>query len=286
MRTTWTNYLRRMAAVSAIGTSAMMASAESYAWAEAYDNAGNAPYADGWQDGDNGGSGFRPWASGYSGTGGLAHPAPKFIATTPLAGNSLGIPVFGLTTSNRGYYTDTSEVTRFFSHPLAVGTTFSADVDGPELFPAGFGFDYSVGATFQLCSGTSCSAGGERFGMFSNVSFNPNWTATSNNDTGIASSNSFHLEMTLVTPESFDLVLTPVGGGAPLFSLTNQALGGTAGEPITFFRATVYGTGSSADGTRELFFNNMSVVPEPGTGALLVLGAGVFASSTYRRRKE
>lgn len=289
MKTTWTHFLRQMAAVTAIGASAMMASATNYAMAAASDNAGNAPYADDWQAGDNGGSGFGPWAVGYSGTTPLAHADARFIDfAPPLAGHSLGSPAFGLTTSNRAYYFDTSEVSRLFSTPLAVGQTFSMDVDGPVLSPGGFGFDYGVGAVIRLCSGV-CVGGPnttERFGIFSNVVFNPNWTATSGNDTGIPSPDSFHLEMTLITPNTYDLVITPVGGGAPLYTLSGESLGGPAGAAIDTLQISVYGTGSTADGSRELFFNNLSVVPEPGCGVLLVLGASGLAMGALRRKRD
>ena len=70
-------------------------------FAAAADNAGNAPYANGWQDGDNGGFGFAPWTSAFSGDPAvLMHGGPKFVdVAPPLAGNSLGSPAFGLTTS-------------------------------------------------------------------------------------------------------------------------------------------------------------------------------------------
>src|SRR5215213_904034 len=67
----------------------------------ASDNASNPAYSDGWQAGDNGGTGFGAWTFGFSGTTSqLLHP-PQFIANAPLAGNSLGAPAFALTTSDQ-----------------------------------------------------------------------------------------------------------------------------------------------------------------------------------------
>src|SRR3954447_171263 len=75
----------------------------------AADNASNAAYADGWQAGDNGGTGFGPWTLSFSGSGsGLLYP-PQFIDRTPLAGDSLGAPSFALTTGDQRSAFETSE---------------------------------------------------------------------------------------------------------------------------------------------------------------------------------
>src|SRR5262245_57506914 len=58
-RTNWKKLGRRTAAC-ALGGSAALASATSYAQT-AFDNASDPVYADGWQAGDNGGFGFTPW---------------------------------------------------------------------------------------------------------------------------------------------------------------------------------------------------------------------------------
>jgi hypothetical protein len=50
----------------------------------ASDSASDPAYADGWQAGDNGGSGFEPWTFAFSGDpSALAHAAPQFIDTAP-----------------------------------------------------------------------------------------------------------------------------------------------------------------------------------------------------------
>ena len=205
-----------------------------------------------------------------------------------MAGNSLGAPAFALTTSDRAYFFDTSEVTRTLTTPFGVGQTFSADVDGPLLTftPDSFDFDFGTGATFQLCANGVCGGGNERFGLFTNITFNEDWTTVGGGSThtGVASPDSFHLELTLLPGDKYDLVMTPVGGGAPLFSQSGASLVGPAGAAIDNIRITVYGTGSSADGSKELFFNNLSIVPEPSSLTLMFAAAcGLVAS--LRRRK-
>jgi hypothetical protein len=249
------------------------------AFGQAADNAGNPPYADGWQDGDNGGTGFAPWTSAFSGDSTMIlHGGPKFIDNGPLAGNSLGKPAFALTTSDRAFFFDTSEVNRSFTTPLAVGQTFSIDVDGSALDPSAPGF--SIGNTVQLMN----SANQERFGLFTNNQFNgDNWTSTGSANTGVAAAAAFHLAFTLVTADTYNMVMTPVGGGAPLFSQTGGTLAGTAGTAVDHIRISDYGTGSSADGSTELFFNNLRVaVPEPSSVAHTAL-ALPFCGISRRR---
>jgi hypothetical protein len=237
----------------------------------AQDNAGNAAYADGWQAGDNGGTGFGAWTFAFSGDpAALVHPAPQFIDTPPpLLGNSLGSPAFALTTSARPTLTDTSSARRNLVTPLTTGLTFHLDVDGSALDPTAPLF--TIGNTIQLF-GTD---GTERWGMFTNNGFvGNNWASTGDVNTGVPAANAFHLALTVTGVNTFNLVLTPVGGGAPLFT-QNGTLTGTAGTAINSLLVTDYGTGSSADGSREIFFNNIRVtaVPEPGSAALVALAA-------------
>lgn len=221
----------------------------------ASDNAGNPAYADGWQAGDNSGAGFGPWVFSFSGDGsGLFH-APQFIDNGPLAGNSLGAPAFALTTGDRRNDFETSEVRRTLNVPIGVGQTLSADVDGSALDPQAPSF--TIGNTFDLL-GTN---GSERFSLFTNNDYhNNNWTATGDANTGVTAARSFHIDFTLVTANTYDLVLTPISGGAPLFTQAGAPLAGTAGIGINRIRITAYGTGSSTNGSKELFFDNLAII--------------------------
>ena len=60
MKNSWTKTFRRLAAACTVAGSTALSSATCYA-AAAFDNASDPVYADGWQAGDNGGSGFTPW---------------------------------------------------------------------------------------------------------------------------------------------------------------------------------------------------------------------------------
>jgi hypothetical protein len=224
----------------------------------AADDASQSAYADGWQSGDNGGSGFGPWALDYSGLlPGLFH-APQFIDRLPLSGNSLGAPAFGLTTGNRDLFSDTSEARRSFSAPLGIGQTVSVDIDGSALDPAARKF--SSGNTFQLF-GTN---GQERFGLYTNNGFlGDNWVVTGDINTGIPAAASFHMDFTLATANTYNLSLLPIGGGSPLFVQTGRVLTGITNTGINSLRISAYSTGSSALGDKELFFDNL-MITAPG----------------------
>jgi hypothetical protein len=224
----------------------------------ASDNASNASYADGWQTGDNGGIGFGPWTLSFSGSGsGLLYP-PQFIDRTPLPGNSLGAPAFGLTTGDQRTAFETSEVRRPLVVPLAVGQTLTANIDGSVLDP--HAPSYSIGNTFDLLAAN----GSERFSLFTNNDYHINrWTVTGDFDTGISAGSSFRIDFTLTSANSYNLVLSPVNGGAALFTQTGATLAGTAGASIATLRITDYGTGSSSDGSKEYFFDGL-MITAPG----------------------
>jgi hypothetical protein len=239
----------------------------------ATDNAGNPAYATEWTAGSNGGTGFGPWSFAFSGDLSLlvhptpANPSPQFIDfAPPLTGNSLSSPAFALTTSDRPFFGDTSEVNRMFNVPLAVGDTFQVDVNGSALSATAPPF--TIGNTLQLIGAN----GMERWGMFTNNGYlGNNWVATGDANTGIPAGNAFRVAFTLTGPDSYDLVITPVGGGAPLYSQTFGALTGTSGVGITSIRISAYGTGSTADGNAELFFNNLLVFRgAPRVGSITV----------------
>jgi hypothetical protein len=220
----------------------------------AFDDASQTAYANGWQAGDNGGAGFGPWSFTFSGNvNDLVHP-PQFIDNAPLAANSLGAPAFALSTGDRPNQYDTSEVRRTLTVPISVGQTFSADVDGSALSSNAPAF--TTGNTLDLF-GTD---GSERFSLFTNNQYhNDRWTATGDADTSIPAGNAFHVAFTLLTANTYSLVLSPIGGGTPYFTQLNAPLAGTANVAINRVRITAYGTGSSANGSKELFFNNLAI---------------------------
>src|SRR5436853_634250 len=60
----------------------------------ASDDASQAPYTNGWQAGDNGGTGFGPWTFAFSGLRTDLLYDPQFVDRGPLAGDHLDAPTF------------------------------------------------------------------------------------------------------------------------------------------------------------------------------------------------
>jgi hypothetical protein len=257
LRRTATMSLKRIVATIVLAATCLTAlvltrSARSAVFAA--DNASNAAYSDGWQAGDNGGTGFGPWIFSFSGSGSGLLYLPQFIDNGPLPGDSLGAPSFALTTGDQRSAFETSEVRRTFTAPLLVGEMLSADINGSALDSRAPAF--TIGNTFDLL-GTN---GSERFSLFTNNEYHAGrWTATGDADTGIQPGSSFHVDFTLVSANTYNLVLSPVAGGAPLFAQMGAPLAGTTNVGIDRLRITDYGTGSSADGSKELFFDNLTV---------------------------
>lgn len=248
----------------------------------AHDDASSPAYADGWDDGDNGGVGFGPWNLSFDGDANSLNPAynsdPHFIdgvGVGPLGTNLLGSPAFGLTTDNS---TGASvEASRSFLEPWKVGQRFSLEIDGSALEGAA-----RIGNLFELVGADGIA----RYSLRTSLGSADDHWIVNGRDSEIPAGDAFRLSLTLTSPDTFTGSILPFAGGFGLFSL-NAPFGGTAGEPIIGFRMRASGTGSSADGAREFFFNNLALtranVPEPMSATLAALTCGVgFA---VRRRK-
>ncbi len=247
----------------------------------AHDDASQSPYADGWDDGDNGGTGFGPWSLSFDGDASALHASyssdPHFIdgvGIGPLGANLLGAPAFGLTSDSST--ANVAEATRSFSEPMKINQTFKVEIDGSALEG-----DPRIGNAFELMG----ADGVPRYTLRTSLgSADDHWTVNGL-DTDIPAGDAFSLSFTLTAVDTYSASIFPHVGGFGLFTL-NASLGGTAGEDITGIRARTFGTGSSADGARELFFDNLELtrvnVPEPTT---LVLAAAILGIGLNMRRR-
>lgn len=250
----------------------------------ASDNAGNPPYADGWQTGDNGGSGFGAWTLSATGAGVNSIDFPPDNAD-----NQLGAPAFSLASDNRPFFFDTNDAKRSFTGGLGVGNTFSIDVDGAVLKSSGGGFD--AGSAIALQNAT----GEELLSLYNNESFLSNrWLVsdggTNNNAqtlTDVEAAQGFNLKMSISSASTYALKVTPfdptVNGGLPyLFSGNLKSPAG--GQAVDQLRIFTYGTGLA----NPLYVNNLQttpgVVPEPSSIALLLLGSLAGIRCAARRK--
>jgi hypothetical protein len=229
----------------------------------ASDNASNSPYQPGnsWNASDNGGTGFGAWS--FAATGGGNH----FIGATGEGQN----PSFGLFAGGNGA-TDLSSATRpFTGGGLGVGQSFKMDLGSTanNLTGGNVGFNLLDGTTpvftMEFRSGDTTwqlNDGGTDFGA-----------------TGIT--------LQANTPINFSFTFN---GGSSYTVFIKEGSTTFGGTPFTASSTLTNITGvkmfSNKQGSNENFgFNNLAIVPEPSTLALLagpvLLGGWLF----LRRRR-
>lgn len=221
-----------------------------FAATEGTDNASN--YGGTWTNGSNGGTGFGGWTI-TDGDGG------HYIGATGLGSNTFGL--------FNNFTTTTTDAIRPFTGALAPGQTFSIDLGFSPFANAG-----SVG--INLRSGTnevitlSTTGAGDWILNDGGSDFSAGATATAN------------------TPFSFSFTYN--GGSSYSFSLTGSAGGvnftsSNAGiSSIDNLRIFNFNQGPGAN----LGFDNLAIVPEPSSLALLagpaLLGAWFFVRRRHR----
>lgn len=245
----------------------------------AFDSASDPAYAGRWTAGSNGGTGFGPWDFTRSSYGPLLGPAAwggltHFIDNAPLPANNLGKPAFTISVDDCSFCGVYQSASRPFASSLSVGQTFSMDFDNPLLASPDFNTQNNIISFYD-------SAGVETFGLFgSNYFSSQQWNfgiaggSTLITDAATASGSSISLKKT--GANTADLVFNGV-------SFPNVTLGGTgelAGVAV-IFGGTV---ASAGDGSREFFVNNLSIVPEPNSFALMFV-AGCACMAGARRGK-
>lgn len=150
MRISWCRFFRRIVAMAAMSVSVSMSSAICYAQIAA-DNASDPVYADGWDEGDNGGHGFTGWDfdGSYPGIHEIDSASPfNQVGTAWRLGVSEGRP------------TDVARAGRGFA-PLQIGQTLSMVIDNPtkQKFFRGYIVRLNTGGANVCFDGAPCTAG-------------------------------------------------------------------------------------------------------------------------------
>ncbi len=255
-----------------------------FAAAPAFDSASDPVYdaaGGGWVPGDDGGFGFGPWG----------FPAGSFGAFFIFMGDStvngdglddglpVGVPGDGdINTASadgpRAWGLDAdptagaslAEAFRPFDTPLLVGETFSINMDNGFVAAggaAGFGLLSAGVARFEFFAGP----GG--YFVFDAAGFTAAPVPFTTEGLTIA--------FTLLTPATYMITVTPFGAA----SIVSPILGLAAGGAIDTVRIFDFGSGPGG-GPANIYFNSMSIVPEPTTVTLVGLAlAGLIAA---RRR--
>jgi hypothetical protein len=275
MKNSWIQTFRRLAAATVVAGSTMYYSAMCYA--SAFDVATNPAYADGWQAGDNGGTGFGAWS--FNGT----DPTPAGTYQAMSSSSPIGT---SWTLSTHANNTGLANAGRAITGGLLPGETFSTTIDNPTAYHFFRGFDIS------FTSGPDNNAGGNNTAALRASVFNYFSTTWGINDAGGNSSSGINqatvavagmrLDLTLTSATTYSLTMTPLNGATPY-----TKAGTLAGGPITWVDYRLYdGTSAGPEDTANNFeISRMSITPEPATFTLFVLGAaGVAAVGTRRKR--
>jgi hypothetical protein len=245
----------------------------------ASDNGGN--YGGGWTNGANGGTGFLPWSISVNQNTDTNNPPTYF------AGNFIGNPtnagITGMASTSFGLYANPSSTNnpsvsadRGFSSAMSIGDTFS--------FQWAVNWDAGDGSKgFNLYSGgtggtqlLNVNQGGFPGDIFLNYG-SPNTSVNTSNSISYGTG-PMTWSFTLQTATSL-LISSSARDGTttPVFS-TNIAITG-APDAVRFYAANMTGGDQ-----RQPYFNNLSVVPEPSTYALLAVSALALGGYAARRR--
>jgi hypothetical protein len=219
-----------------------------------------------WTNGANAGSGFNPWTLNITpGTGN----AGVFIGDPSSAGIS------GMNAQSFGFYANpagsgaNAGVSRSLAAPLEAGQTFS--------FQWGLNWDSdAVGSNrgFNLLSG-----GTQLF----NINMGNSSAITINNTAMFSEfgSQAFVLNFEQVSPTSIRVYGTG-RNGVETYDNTFTGLAGAADNFAFYYNAAPV-PGAPNQDYRQMYMNNLSVVPEPSVVSLFLAGVAGIAYSVRRR---
>jgi hypothetical protein len=161
------------------------------AWAiVASDVASNATYDDGWQNGEDGGTGFGPWAIAKSGAFANVFMGNSLNLSSPGADINTSSRSFGMFGQNvDGSSFEFTEATRSFDVPLSLGEAFSLELavnfrngnKGVDIRTAGGGmlFNFNVGGDDYVVNNAATGNGSIGSAYSSNTEFKLTFTQTS-----------------------------------------------------------------------------------------------------------
>jgi hypothetical protein len=238
----------------------------------AFDDASNSLYATTWAAGQNGGSGFGPWAMSFSGSSGA------FVASSAANGDGTGnIDTGGLSWGlfARDPFTLAEAIRPFTAGGVTGDSTLGIGEQFILKFDNGF-VDNSGAVGFGLRN----AAGENRFEFFFQGSLNTYTLNIADNVQTVhqETGGGMTIKFTLTGPDTFQLDIA-YAVGVPATETFTGTLEGAPGSGIDRFRLFNFAAGV---GGKNVFYNSVQVVPEPSSAVLLA--AGVLLGVARRRR--
>ena len=226
-----------------------------------FDCAFDPAYNDGWQTGDNGGTGFGAWTLVESNNAG------HFVGSSNNngGGGGPGIDTVGKSWGAWANNGESSGAQRSLLSAVAVGETFFAYLDNGWIESGGQVF---VGLT---------APGASSMIRFANGTSNYELVDSAGNTTSSIGFTDRGLlaEWTVTSASSYDFKLTSLSNIASW--TTSRTIANAAFDRMSFQNDNA---GSFSE--RDAFLNSVGVVPEPGTIAALGLGLGAL----LRKRRK
>jgi hypothetical protein len=311
MKNSWTQTFRRLAAATVIAGSTAMSSAMCYAH-NAFDAATDVVYNDGWDEGDNGGSGFGPW--NFDGTYNTLDPGQQAMddglgngTQTSSQHNQIGeawtlFNPLGPTPGpepNEG--TDIARAGRALPGKFHIGDTISITVDNPteRNFFRGWTIKLLRGGANGCYAGDNCTTpafdpGSVQtilgIGTFEYFSYGQ-WYDGNGSAPLFDTDTNDGVTITITRTDRREAVVTMSSPGNPVHMDTVSLQGPSA----DWIMVEYYGTDSDTypmlmdpRGETDFYISAMSMtgIPEPGTGVLLAMGAGTLLGLGRSRRRE
>jgi hypothetical protein len=245
-----------------------------------FDDASNAAYNDGWQTGDNGGSGFGGWILNGPGDANVSHGGFVVGSSSGNAGGSSG----NIDTGGRswGMYANSAQgveaIRPLTGGSLLVGQKITLSIDTGFINSGS-----QEGFALQAPSPFVPTIALNRLQFFF-TGGDPSYTLVDNtgsHNTGIPfTGNGLSFAFTLTGVETYSLDVTPNDGATTNFTGTLSTPAGSGIDRIRFFDFNE-GSGQSSDGD---FFANILTVPEASPRVFFVVPAllGIFF---LRRRR-
>jgi hypothetical protein len=292
MRNSWTHFFRRLATVALVSGSLAWSSALCYAQL-ASDNASDPVYADGWQAGDNGGTGFQPWNFDTDFLPPDEGPQQRMDGVPPATPSTFNAFETAWTLYNTSGPPggDVARAGRGFA-PLQVGQTIRVVFDNPSerRFFRGYFVRFNSrngepGGGSLCYGGTACSfdttptpkVGLQMFeylsyGQWGVIDRNPmpdpgdpddinRFTFATLFDEDTADMGA-QLDLEITGTDTYQLTLTPLADPAAAYTQSGLLL--TPGEPIDWLEFTFFNTATAPGVDADFFIRSIEIIgPAP-----------------------